>query len=160
MPIQESLRTVVSRVQEKFGDSVLGVTEFRDEVTIRVKREVWRDLHNFLKSDPDCDFNMCIDVTAADYPLRDMRFDVVCHMLSLNKAHRLRTKAATDERIESLVPVWRTANWEERETYDLFGIVFEGHPDLRRILMPDTWETFPLRKDYPVEGYESEGLPG
>jgi len=158
--MQESLQIVVQRVQEKFGEAVLGVTEFRDEVTVRVKREVWRELHEFLKLDPDCNFNLCVDVTAADYPLRDQRFDIVCHMLSLNKAHRLRTKAATDERIASLAPVWRTANWEERETYDLFGVVFEGHPDLRRIMMPEDWEGYPLRKDYPMEGYDSQGLPG
>ncbi len=158
--MQESLQTVVNRVQEQFGDSVLSVTEFRDEVTIRVTKPAWRQVHEFLKADPDCDFNMCIDVTAADYPLRDERFDVICHMLSLNKAHRLRTKVTTDERLDSLVPVWRTTNWEERETYDLFGIIFEGHPDLRRIMMPEDWESFPLRKDYPIEGYESEGLPG
>src|SRR5690349_7415013 len=106
--MQESLQIVVNRVNEKFGEAVLSVTEFRDEVTIRVKREVWRELHEFLKADSDCDFNMCIDVTAADYPLRDQRFDVICHLLSLNKVHRLRTKTATDERIASLVPVWRT----------------------------------------------------
>ena len=158
--MQESLKTVVQRVQEKFGEAVLSVTEFRDEVTVRVKKEIWRELHTFLKSDPDCDFNMCVDVTAADYPLREERFDVICHLLSLNKAHRLRTKAATAERIDSLTPVWRTTNWEERETYDLFGVIFEGHPDLRRIMMPYDWESFPLRKDYPVEGYDSEGLPG
>lgn len=158
--MQDSLQIVVNRVQEKFGEAVLGVSEFRDEVTIRVKREAWGDLHRFLKADSDCDFNMCIDVTAADYPLREMRFDVICHLLSLNKLHRLRTKAATDERIASLVPMWRTANWEERETYDLFGVVFEGHPDLRRIMMPDDWEGFPLRKDYPTEGYDAQGLPG
>ncbi len=72
----------------------------------------------------------------------------------------MRTKTATSERVASLVPVWRTANWEERETYDLFGVIFEGHPDLRRIMMPEDWEGYPLRKDYPVEGYDFQGLPG
>ncbi len=158
--MQESLQTVVNLVQEKFGGSVLSVTEFRDEVTIRVKKAAWTELHQFLKNDPDCSFNMCIDVTAADYPLREDRFDIICHLLSLDKAHRLRTKASTSERIDSLVPVWRTANWEERETYDLFGVIFEGHPDLRRIMMPEDWEGYPLRKDYPVEGYDFQGLPG
>ena len=76
------------------------------------------------------------------------------HLLSLDKAHRLRTKTQTTEHIPSLVPVWRTANWHERETYDLFGIIYDGHPDLRRILLTDDWEGFPLRKDYPVEGYD------
>lgn len=156
----ESLQTVVNLVENKFGNSILAITEFRDEITIRVKKEAWLELHQFLKDEPDCGFNMCIDVTAADYPLREDRFDVICHLLSLDKAHRLRTKASTSERIASLTGIWRTTNWEERETYDLFGVIFEGHPDLRRIMMPEDWEGFPLRKDYPLEGYDSQGLPG
>ncbi len=154
MPIQESLNVVRDRMHEKFGDQVLSVTEFRDELTIRVKPEAWFEAHKFLKADDDCAFNMLIDETAADYPLRPERFDVITHLLSLSKAHRLRLKTQTTEHIPSLYPVWRTANWLERETYDLFGIIFDGHPDLRRILLTDDWEGFPLRKDYPVEGYD------
>lgn len=154
MPIQESLQVVVQKVQDKFGDSVVAVNIFRDELTIRVKPQVWLEAHRFLKEDEDCAFNMLIDETAADYPLRPERFDVITHLLSLPKRHRIRIKSQTAEYMPSLVPVWRTANWLEREVYDLFGIIYDGHPDLRRILLTDDWEGFPLRKDYPVEGYD------
>ena len=154
MPMQESLKVVVNKLQEKFGDSVLGVSEFRDEVTVRFKPQAWVEAHRFLKEDADCDFKMMIDETAADYPLRPERFDVITHLLSIDKAHRLRCKTQTAEHIPTLYSVWRTANWLERETYDLFGVIFDGHPDLRRILLTDDWEGFPLRKDYPVEGYD------
>ncbi len=154
MPMQPGLEVVVNRLREKFGESVLSVTEFRDEVTVRFKPEIWLEAHQFLKTDEDCAFNMLIDETAADYPLRPERFDVIVHLLSLSKVQRLRTKTQTSEHIPSLVPLWRTANWHERETYDLFGIIYDGHPDLRRILLTDDWEGFPLRKDYPVEGYD------
>jgi NADH-quinone oxidoreductase subunit C len=154
MPIQESLQVVVQKLQDKFGDSILSVQEFRDEVTVRFKPQVWVEAHRFLKEDEDCAFNMLIDETAADYPLRTERFDVITHLLSLGKAHRLRVKTQTAEHIPTLYPVWKTANWLERETYDLFGIIFDGHPDLRRILLTEDWEGFPLRKDYPIEGYD------
>lgn len=152
--VKPSLYPVVEKLKQQFGEAILSVTEFRDEITVRVKTEAWLDVHKFLKSDPDCAFNMMIDETAADYPLRTQRFDVITHLLSLDKAHRIRVKSQTDEHIPSLVAVWRTANWHERETYDLFGIIYDGHPDLRRILLTDDWEGFPLRKDYPVEGYD------
>ncbi len=152
--MKDSLQLVVQKFQDKFGDNVLSVTEFRDEVTIRVKKPVWIDAMMFLRDDPDCDFKLMMDETAADYPLRDDRFDVIVHLLSINKVHRLRVKTSTAERIPSLYPVWMTANWLEREVYDLFGVIFEGHPDLRRILLTDDWVGYPLRKDYPVEGYD------
>jgi NADH-quinone oxidoreductase subunit C len=154
--MKESLQTVVNRVKEKFGDNILSVQEFRNEVTIRVKKPVWLDTMTFLRDDPDCAFNMMIDETAADYPLRNERFDVIVHLLSLDKTHRLRVKTSVGENdtIPTLYNVWKTANWLEREVYDLFGIVFDGHPDLRRILMPADWDGYPLRKDYPVEGYD------
>lgn len=152
--MQESLQVVVNNLKTRFGDSILGISEFRDEVTVRFQPAVWLEAHQFLKQDPDCGFNMLIDETAADYPLRPDRFDVITHLLSLTKVHRLRVKTQTAEHIPSLFPVWRTANWLEREIYDLFGIIFDGHPDLRRILLTEDWEGFPLRKDYPVEGYD------
>ncbi len=154
--MQDSLQIVVDRVKNRFGDAVLSVVEFRDEITVRVKKEDWLELHRFLRDDSDTNFAMMIDETAADYPLRLERFDVITHLLSLDKRHRLRVKTAIGENdpIPSLVPLWKTANWLERETYDLFGIIFTGHPDLRRILMPENWEGYPLRKDYPVEGYD------
>ncbi len=152
--MRESLQTVVQKLQEKFGDNVLSVAEFRDEVTVRVKKSAWFDTLQFLNDDPDCDFKLMVDETAADYPLREERFDIIVHLMSIEIKHRLRVKTSTSERILSLYPIWKTANWLEREVYDLFGVIFEGHPDLRRILMMDDWEGFPLRKDYPVEGYD------
>lgn len=154
--MKDSLQIVVERVKAKVGEDVLAVQEFRDEVTIRVKKAAWLDTMTLLRDDPDCAFNMMIDETAADYPLRAERFDVIVHLLSLDKRHRLRLKTSVGENdtIATLYPVWKTANWLEREIYDLFGIVFDGHPDLRRILMPSDWEGYPLRKDYPLEGYD------
>jgi NADH-quinone oxidoreductase subunit C len=152
--MKESLQVVAQKLQEKFGDKVLAITEFRDEVTVRVKKAAWFEVHQFLRDDPDCAFGMMIDETAADYPLRDERFDVISHLLSITKRHRFRIKASTSENIPSLCAVWKTANWLERETYDMFGIIYDGHPDLRRILMAEDWEGFPLRKDYPTEGYD------
>lgn len=154
--MQENLQMVVERVKDRFGESVLSVVEFRDEVTVRVKKQDWYAMHEFLRDDTDTAFSMLIDETAADFPLRQDRFDVITHLLSLDKRQRLRVKTAINENeeIPSLCPLWKTANWLERETYDLFGIIFAGHPDLRRILMPEDWEGYPLRKDYPVEGYD------
>lgn len=152
--IKPGLYTVVDKLKGQFGDAILGVTEFRDEITVRVKPEVWVEVHKFLKTDPDSLFTQMIDLTAADYPLRPDRFDIITHLLSMDKVLRIRLKTQTEEHIPSLVPVWNTSNWHERETYDLFGIIFDGHPDLRRILLTDDWEGFPLRKDYPLEGYD------
>jgi len=152
--MKESLQTVVQKLQEKFGDNILNIAEFRDEVTVRVKKPVWFDTLQFLNDDPDCNFKLLVDETAADYPLREDRFDIIVHLMSIEIKHRLRVKTSTSERIPTLYPIWKTANWLDREVYDLFGVIFEGHPDLRRILMADDWEGFPLRKDYPVEGYD------
>jgi NADH-quinone oxidoreductase subunit C len=90
-----------------------------------------------------------------DYPTRSQRFDVVMHLYSMTQNHRLRVKAAVgeNETIPTVSGVWKTANWQEREAFDMFGVVFEGHPDLRRILLPEDWEGYPMRKDYPLGGY-------
>ena len=154
--MRDSLRKVVDKVQAQFPNTILSVTEFREEVTLRVAKDAWYDVHVFLRDDANARFNFLVDVTAVDYPLRDKRFDAVAHLYSLEYHHRLRTKASVgeDEPIASLVPVWGGANWMERETFDLFGVRYEGHPDLRRIMMPEDWEGYPLRKDYPVEGYD------
>src|SRR5919197_592216 len=104
---------------------------------------------------PELEFDFLTDLTAVDYPARPRRFDVVYHLYSMTRNHRLRLKATVgeNETIPSVVAVWKAANWEERECFDMFGIVFSGHPDLRRILLPEDWEGFPLRKDYPLAGY-------
>ena len=128
----------------------------RDEVTIYVERSSIREACILLRDDPTCPFNYLSDVTCIDwYPL-EPRFEVVYHLLSLPKKERVRLKVALGSDspvVESVTSVWPAANFFEREVFDLFGIRFTGHPYLRRIQMPESWEGHPLRKDYPVEGY-------
>jgi NADH-quinone oxidoreductase subunit C len=145
-------------LREQFPDSVVDVVRFRDETTIHVKREHLRDICRFLRDHPKIQLNFLTDVTAVDMlQLRESpRFDVVVLLYSLPNRVRLRLKAGCNdgEPVPSLVPLWNGANWLEREVYDMFGIVFEGHPNLRRILLADDWdEGHPLRKDYPLRGW-------
>jgi NADH-quinone oxidoreductase subunit C len=109
----------------------------------------------YLRDDPDCLFFCLIDITAVDYPVREQRFDVVYHLLSPRHNRRVRVKAAVaeDAAIESAVSVFPAANWFERETWDMFGVYFTGHPDLRRLLTDYGFEGHPLRKDFPMTGY-------
>ncbi len=112
------------------------------------------DVARHLRDAPDARFDFCSDVTAVDWPPRARRFDVVYSLYSTRLRHRVRIKVRTgdNEPIPSVTPVWPAANWLEREVFDLFGIQFDGHPDLRRILMPEDWQGHPQRKDYPLEG--------
>lgn len=107
-----------------------------------------------LRDAPGAQFNHCSDVTASDWPPRAKRFDVVYSLYSISLRHRVRLKVqvADGEAVPTVCGIWPSANWLEREVFDLFGIPFEGHPDLRRILMPDDWQGYPQRKDYPLEG--------
>jgi NADH-quinone oxidoreductase subunit C len=113
-----------------------------------------QEIFRLLKEDPQLDFNFLADLTAVDYlDKRTPRFEVVYHLYSLSKNHRLRVKipvAGEDPVVDSLTPLWKGANWLEREVWDMFGIRFRGHPDLRRILLYEQFEGYPLRKDYPV----------
>jgi NADH-quinone oxidoreductase subunit C len=125
------------------------------ELTLDVEPSRLIETVRYLRDDPACLFISFIDLTAVDYPTRVPRFDVVTHLLSPRHNRRIRVKAATDEDVpvDSLTPLFPAANWFERETYDLFGIVFTGHPDLRRILTDYGFEGHPLRKDFPMTGY-------
>jgi NADH-quinone oxidoreductase subunit C len=107
-----------------------------------------------LRDAPDAAFDLCSDVTASDWPVRAERFDVVYCLYSTRHRHRVRVKvrAAEDEPVPSVTDIWPAANWLEREVYDMFGVNFVGHPDRRRILMPEEWQGHPQRKDYPLEG--------
>jgi NADH-quinone oxidoreductase subunit C len=126
-----------------------------DELTIVVRREDIVRAATFLRDDPQCRFVCFIDICGADYPAREKRFDVVYHFLAPHHNRRIRVKVETDEMtpVPSLVGVWPAANWFEREAYDLYGILFSGHPDLRRILTDYGFEGHPLRKDFPMTGY-------
>ncbi|CAN5597833.1 hypothetical protein BH23CHL2_BH23CHL2_29770 [soil metagenome] len=148
-----------------FGDKIQDLTFFRDEVTIRVDPTIWVDAHTLLRDDVDLAYRMLSDLTAVDaLKLRSSpRFDVVSTIYSLSNRWRLRLKAGIEdgELIETLTSVYAAAGWLERECYDMFGITFEGHPDLRRMLLADDWEEgHPLRKDYPIRGYSQYVEPG
>jgi NADH-quinone oxidoreductase subunit C len=148
----------VRELRASLPDAIVDIVRFRDETTIHVRRELLREVCAFLRDHEQLSFNFLTDLTAVDMlRLRsEPRFDVVALLYSLKNRVRLRIKAGCNdgEPVPSLVPLWNGANWLERETYDMFGIVFEGHPNMRRILLADDWdEGFPLRKDYPLRGW-------
>jgi NADH-quinone oxidoreductase subunit C len=125
------------------------------ELTVTVARDKWLETATFLRDDEDCLFVNIVDVTAADYPARDERFEVVAHLQSPKRNLRIRIKTPTDEAtpVASLTALYPGADWYERETYDLFGVVFSGHPDLRRIMTDYGFDGHPLRKDFPMTGF-------
>ena len=150
---------VLDLLREKLGAAVLEThSQFGDDTAV-VDPSRWREAALFLRDDPRLAMNMFVDLCGVDYLTlgAEPRFEVVCHLRSLQHAHRVRIKARVGEldgtgaEIDSLVPVWRGADWFERETFDLMGIVFRGHPDLRRILMYPEFVGHPLRKDYPAD---------
>ncbi|MDI3339894.1 MAG: NADH-quinone oxidoreductase subunit C [Sphaerobacter sp.] len=164
-PTDPDAHPAVRAIREQFPDAYIDAYSFRDEMTVRVERPRYRDVIQFLRDHPDLQYTMLSDETAVDMlRLRDdPRFDVVAQLYSLRRRQRLRVKTGVNdgELVPSLVPVFAAAGWLEREIYDMFGIVFEGHPDLRRILLPEDWdEGHPLRKDYPLRGYREYVQPG
>ena len=145
---------LVARLRAGVADAVLASHKFRGDATAIVPREKLIEVCRFLRDDAELRFDMLVDVTAVDYLGRVPRFEVVYHLYSLPLNHRIRIKAALEESdpsLPSLVPIWAGADWLERETWDLYGIVFEGHPDLRRIYLYEEFQGHPLRKDYPKE---------
>ena len=151
---------IAEKLKEVFPDEVLAVSEFRGQVSVTLRKNRIRDIARYLHDDPDLYFDYLIDVCGVDYlGKKEKRFEVVYHLFSIKHRHALRLKAEVSESnpaIDSVTPVWVGANWHERETFDLYGIKFNGHPDLRRILLPEDWEGHPLRKDYPVQGPAKE----
>ena len=146
----------IQRLQEWDAQAVAEIIEFRGETTVVVPREHLLRAAEFLVNDRALQFTFLSDITAVDkFPL-EPRFELNYHLLSLEYRKRIRLKVripGDDPQVQSVTSIWPAANWHEREAFDLMGIRFEGHPDLTRILMPDDWEGYPLRKDYPVEGY-------
>ena len=153
---------LVTALQQQHAEWFGEVIEAFGEFTVIVPREQLAAICSFLKSAPGLEFNFLSDLCGADRgPEEEPRFEVNYHLFSVTRFHRLRLKVLLNEddaRVPTVTGVWRTANWHERETFDLFGIIFEGHPDLRRILMPDDAQGHPLRKDYPLRGYEPYSL--
>ncbi len=152
----------VLKLKEKFAASIIDVVEFRGEVTVTVAKDAIIDILSFLKQ--SLQFNQLTDLTAVDYlGKKEDRFMMVYQLLSITNKDRLRIKTAVaeaDSSIPTATQVWKTANWLEREVFDLFGITFDKHPDQRRILMADDWVGHPLRKDYPLQGPDREPYKG
>lgn len=145
---------LLAKARALAGHLAVEATEDRGEACLVVEREGALGFFRKLASDPELAFDVLIDVTTVDYLGRDPRFEVVYHFLSLTKNHRLRVKIRVpenDARVHTLCDIWKSANWLEREAWDMFGIRFDGHPDLRRILMYEEFQGYPLRKDYPVD---------
>jgi NADH-quinone oxidoreductase subunit C len=149
------LTNVVEKIKAQFPASLLGVKEFRDEMTLHIKKEDIVSVCTFLRDDAGCRFDYLSDLCGADAYTPENRFEVIYNLYSLPNKRRLRLKVFTDEEdlhVPSVTSVWPGAEWPERETYDMFGIIFDGNKDLRRMYMPEEFEYFPLRKDFPLMG--------
>jgi len=150
------MHPLAQRIARQFPQDVFGAVEFRGDLSVTVRKEALLPLGRFLKDDPELQFDYIVHVSSVDYPTEKERFEVVYEVYSIRRRQRLRIKVRVTEAdgtVDSLCPVWPGANFMEREVYDMMGIRFHGHPDLRRILMPDEYdEGFPLRKDFPLQG--------
>jgi NADH-quinone oxidoreductase subunit C len=143
---------LLDELQKRFPGAISEPLIFRNQPSIVVARESLLELCEFLKSDGGGSYNLLTDETAVDYPKREKRFEVIYHLYSFQRNDRLRLKvlAGEGEKIPSVAGIWPTADWLEREVFDMFGVVYEGHPNLKRILLPDGWTGYPLRKDYDI----------
>ncbi len=153
--MDDTLERQAQTIKGALGVSVTGSEIVRGELTVHARAADIVKVARFLRDDPSCQFVCIIDITAVDWPSREQRFDVVYHFLSPRMNTRVRVKIMTDETtpVASLVEVYRGADWFERETYDLYGVLFTGHPDMRRILTDYGFEGHPLRKDFPLTGF-------
>ncbi len=148
---------IVTRLKEIFLHEIVDVREFRGQVFVSVNRERILDICRYLHDDPEINMDYLADVCGVDYPDNQFRYELIYNLYSIKYNHRLVIKALIPESepaIDSVVSIWKGANWHEREACDMYGIIFHGHPDLRRILMPEDWEGYPLRKDYPLKGLD------
>lgn len=149
------LTTVVDKLKSNFSDSVLDVKEFRGETTVHIKKSDIVTVCSFLRGDESCQFDYCSDICGADAYTPENRFEVIYNLYSIPLNHRIRLKVFVDEsdlHCPSVTSVWPAAEWPERETYDMIGVQFDGNKDMRRMYMPEEFEYFPLRKDFPMMG--------
>ena len=153
-PVDLPVPAAIAGLQSAMPGAVLALSFFVGDWTVIVDRAAILDVARYLRTASGAAFDICSDVTATDWPPRPERFDVIYCLFSTTHRQRLRVKArvADGDPIDSVTSVWPAANWLEREVFDMFGIRFSGHLDLRRILMPDEWQGHPQRKDYPLEG--------
>lgn len=153
--------TPLERVQQQFAKDIIETHAFRGDETVLIRPACLRSVANFLKDSPELDFNFLMDLTAVDYLFfaggriqKESRFELVIHFYSTTHNHRLRIKVPVDEKhpeVDTLSDIWSSANWYEREVWDMFGIKFRGHPNLKRILMYEEFQGHALRKDYPFD---------
>jgi NADH-quinone oxidoreductase subunit C len=143
---------LLEELQKRFPGAIHDAVTFRKMPSITVPKEFLLSISHFLKGEEGGAYTLLTDQTAVDYPKREKRFDIIYHLYSFKRNDRLRLKViiGEGETVPSVVSLWPTANWLEREVYDMFGVVYEGHPDLKRILLPDGWTGHPLRKDYDI----------
>lgn len=153
--MSEALKELGALLELKKSDAVLGWDVTYGELNVDVAPSQLVAFVEFLKTDQSCQFSSLVDITAVDYPGRAKRFDVVYHFLSMYQNHRIRLRVSIreEEMVPSIIEVHPSANWFEREVFDMFGILFSGHPDLRRILTDYGFRGYPLRKDFPTTGY-------
>ena len=151
----DHLTTLAEHIQSKRSGFGLATKITHGELTLAADAGTLVGLLTFLRDDPACRFSVLVDICGADYPTRAKRFDVVYHLLSLHRNHRIRVKAEVGEgeSVASAVGVWPAANWFEREAFDMYGVQFSGHPDLRRLLTDYGFSGYPLRKDFPLTGF-------
>jgi len=147
--------TILQKLQSRFPDSIEASKEFRGDLTVQVRKQEIVHVGRFLKDDPDLAFDLVIDVCGVDMYRPVGRFEVIYNVYSLKNKAYVRLKVLVDEEdptVDTVSGVWEGANWHERETFDMYGIKFAGHPDLRRMYMPEEFEYHPLRKDFPLMG--------
>jgi NADH-quinone oxidoreductase subunit C len=157
-PVDASHHTIVKKLKTQFDGAVGEALEFVGQVSIRIEPARIVEICNFLRDDSETSFNYLSDLTCVHYPMRqEAPLEVVYNLYSIPRNERVRLKVSITESsgVDSVTGVWPSANWMEREVYDLFGVNFKNHPDLRRILLPPDWEGHPLRKDYPLEFVEN-----
>jgi NADH-quinone oxidoreductase subunit C len=147
---------IAERVKHLFPDGYIGATLFRGDLSIHLRREALVPICRYLHDDPEMDFDYIVNVASVDFPNDPERFEMVYEFYSIKKRHYIRLKVRVPEEdctVDSITSIWKGANYQEREVYDMMGIRFNNHPDLRRILLPDEYEEgYPLRKNFPVEG--------
>jgi len=147
---------MVDKLKRHYGSGIREASTYLGQNYLVVEPSLIREVLQILRDEEQFDY--CVDITAVHYPKREKQFDVVWILYSFPRNQRMRVKimAADGEAVPSAVPIWPTANWLEREAYDMFGIVFDGHPNLKRILLPDGWKGHPLRKDYGIIQQDKE----
>jgi len=164
-PVEAALRAegsspALDLLREKHPEAIVDVTWHAGAVSVVVPGAMLIEILRFLHDDPRAAFTMLTDQTAVDWPKRDKRFDVVYHLYSIpnNQRLRLKLRVGEGESVPSATALFASADWFEREIFDLFGVRFDGHPDLRRIMMPDEWQGHPLRKEFPLEGLPEQHM--